>query len=124
MKRFCEKIFLCAWIITVAVRMRAVSYTRVYNNTRRQRTRGMSHVCHNADDDSQRTARARRQKRSRERFRLCTRHRLRHVRLRVVRMHAMLTPTAMQPSQPAESALSAEWHLGYIRIFSVVHTWT
>ena len=57
-----------------------------------------------------------------DRERLCTRHLLRHVRLS---MHALAHGRpATQPSQPAESALSAERHLGYIRVFSVVHTWT
>ena len=40
---------------------------------------------------------------SRTQRRLCKRHNLRHMHLRVV-----CSPT--QPSQPAESALSAEWH--------------
>ena len=45
--------------------------------------------------------------------RLCTRHRLHHVLLRVVCL-----PT--QPSQPAESALSAEWHTCVCKATSVL----
>ena len=74
------------------------------------RTRGMSHV------------RPAHRRAPEDRERLCTRHLLRHVRLSV---HALAHGRpATQPSQPAESALSAERHLGYVRVFSVVHTWT